>query len=159
MPKRTLPAQSQLRPSASGSKHHQYPALHVGTPPAALTDAAAQRRAGQGAAAPGVLMGSDCGSSQEAVGRRRTARGERDAGARVPSKLERPSGLVGLKKQRESILIPPEESSRRRLLKMRRIILGSAKGIESALQSDGFRYRVGFVTLTYARDGDWHYAN
>lgn len=54
----------------------------------------------------------------------------------------------------ESTLIPTEDAARRRLLKMRRIILGAAKNIESTLQSDGYRYRVGFVTLTYANDGE-----
>ena len=68
---------------------------------------------------------------------------------------QRSSGLVGFKEQRETLRIPPEDSHRRRLLKLRRTILGAAKGIESALQSDGFRYRVGFVTLTYAQDDTW----
>jgi len=93
---------------------------------------------------------------REALGRRST-RGERDAGARVPSKLgDGSSGLVSLKKQRESILITREQSDRRRALKMRLVVLGAATGIESALQADGYCYRVGFVTVTYAKDDDWH---
>ena len=92
----------------------------------------------------------------EAKGRRSTSRGEPGAGARAPTELgDRPSGLVGFKKQRESILIPTEESDLRRLYKMRRMVIGASKGIESALMEDGYRYRVGFVTLTYARIDDW----
>lgn len=46
---------------------------------------------------PRVGLGSDCDSSKEAAGRRRTSRGERDAGARVPALLEGDSpGLVHL---------------------------------------------------------------
>ena len=122
----------------------------------ALNGATAQRRAIQGSPGVDVLMGSDCGSSQEDVVRRRTAWGERDAGARVPSKLDdHPSGLVGFKKQRENILIPSEDADLRRMYKMWRMVVGASKGIESALQSDGYRYRVGFVTLTYALVDDW----
>jgi hypothetical protein len=44
-----------------------------------------------------VGLGSDCGSSKEATGRRRTCQGERGAGARVPALLEGDSpGLVHL---------------------------------------------------------------
>ena len=68
---------------------------------------------------------------------------------------QRTTGLVGLKEQRENILIPPDDAHRRRLLKMRRTVIGAAKGIESSLQTDGYCYRVGFVTLTYAHDDDW----
>ena len=68
---------------------------------------------------------------------------------------QRSAGLVGFKKQRENILIPADESALRRLYKMRRMVIGASKGIESALQADGYRYRVGFVTLTYAQIDDW----
>jgi hypothetical protein len=121
----------------------------------ALNAPNAMLRGTQGTYGGEVTMGSDCGSCKEAPGRRST-RGERDAGARVPSKLgDASSGLVSLKKQRESILITPEHADMRRAQKMRLVVLGAATGIESGLQADGYRYRVGFVTLTYANDDDW----
>ena len=121
----------------------------------ALNVANAQRRDIQGAYGAEVLMGSDCGSCKEASSRRGT-QGERDAGARVPSKLnDRPSGLVGFKKQRENILISSEDADLRRMHKMRRMVVGASEGIETVLQSDGYRYRVGFITLTYVGIDDW----
>lgn len=49
----------------------------------------------------------------------------------------------------------PENQHRRRLSRMRRATITGARLVTEDLQRGGFRYKPAFITLTYARDGEW----
>jgi hypothetical protein len=55
----------------------------------------------------------------------------------------------------ETVFVAHADAQKRRLTKLRNVLIGAVRGIESNMQENGIRYRCAFGTSTYARDDEW----
>lgn len=66
-----------------------------------------------------------------------------------------PLGLSSLPNKAD-VLLDAKRAKEIRVRRMRDVLVAGANSIALSLQESGFRYRAGFVTLTYRSGVDWH---